>query len=422
MPITHIIRSYKILQQIYLLRYITIGFILNMMMIALFILQIRLPILSLISVLALMGIFNLYTRALITRRPEVSEHLLFIQILFDIGAFSLVLFFSGGASSPFTFIYLISLAIAATVIPGKRTWILTATTILCYSLLLKFYQPLEYAVHDHSSMHADSQFSQHVLGMWFGFMLSALVVSWFITYLAQELRNRDQSIADARQRELRDQQVLTLGALAAGTAHELGTPLASLSIVTGDLTDGFDAQQYPELFNNQAILRSQIQRCKTILSRLSSATGQTQAVQGCAKPADEFLREVILQWKQQSPKHEYHTEIKLDNPFARLLYDQTVCQSLINLLNNSAQVSTEPLQIQLKENGQTIELSIHDQGDGMSDEQIAMAGEVSFSNKPDGLGIGLYIAITTMNRIGGDISFNRQAQGGNETLVTMPII
>ena len=80
-------------------------------------------------------------------------------------------------------------------------------------------------------MQHDGQFSQHVLGMWFGFMVSAMLVTWFITNLSRVLKQREKDIADARQRELRDQQMVTLGTLAAGTAHELGTPLASLAII-----------------------------------------------------------------------------------------------------------------------------------------------------------------------------------------------
>lgn len=414
--------SSRILQQLYLLRNITLLFILLMGAIALYGLGINLPVFPLSSILLIMAVVNLYTRLMIDSGREVTERLLFIQLLVEILSFSLILYFSGGATNPFTFFYLIPLAISATVIPGRATWALTLLTVALYSLLVKFYVPLSYQLHTHQMPASSGQFSQHVWGMWFGFIVSALLVSWFITHLSRELKQRDQAIADAQQRELRDQQMITLGTLAAGTAHELGTPLASLAIIAGDITEGFDPQQHPELFENQQILRGQIQRCKEILSVLSDSSGESRAESGRAMPIQEFLELIMQQWRTQYLDSHAITEFELSHPESTLIYDRTLSQAMINLLNNAADAASAPIEvIASTENGQ-LNINIIDNGVGLSDQQIALAGQVCFSNKPGGLGIGLFLAITTIRRCGGEVSFSRLPSGGSCTRAQLPLL
>ncbi len=418
----HFNSSTRILRQLYFLRNITITFIVVMMTVALVGLKINLPVIPLSIIILIMAVTNLITRLIIDSGKEISEKLIFFQLLLEILSFSFILFFSGGATNPFTFFYLIPLAISATVIPGLSTWILTSITVILYSLLLKFYSPLTYEVHDHQAMLHDGQFSQHVLGMWFGFMVSAMLVTWFITYLSKELKHREKAITDARQRELRDQQMVTLGTLAAGTAHELGTPLASLAIITGELTDGFSKEEHPDLFENQAILHGQIQRCKKILSVLSDTTGESRADAGYLMPVKTFYELVIQHWLEQRPDIQFDTKSEsLETPL-QLLYDKTISQAIINLLNNAADASSESLEIHTKIEDKALLIEIKDTGKGLTEQQIAMAGEVSFSNKPDGMGIGLFLAITTIRRSGGSIEFKSRQSVGTCTLVRLALI
>ncbi len=415
--------SAKILRQLYFLRIITISFIFMMIVLAVAILDIHLPVLPLGIILLLMVATNLVTRYFIRHTGGRSFQLIYAQLLLEILLFAGILYFTGGATNPFTFFFLISLAIAATVIPGWPTWSLTALTVLLYSLLLKFYVPLAYQGHEHHhDMTAAGQFSQHILGMWFGFLVSAVLVTWFITYLAKELKQRDLAITEARQRELRDQQMVTLGTLAAGTAHELGTPLASLAVVSGEITDGYDPDRDAELFDNQRILLDQINRCKTILSVLSESAGESRADAGHLLPLSDFVDQVLEQWRTQRADVGHHYARDLDASGAQLLYDKTISQALINLLNNAADATVDPIEINARSDAGNLLLEINDNGSGMSDEEIAKAGDTSFSSKPDGMGIGLFLAITTIRRAGGSVRFRRRQSGGTSTLIELPLL
>jgi len=397
-------------------------FMLGLMFVARWLLDIQLPLFPLAAILLVLAGTNLITRAFIRKGGEATDQVLFFQLLIDILCFSLILYFTGGATNPITFFYLIPLAIAATMIPGLLTWLLTAVTVIFYSLLLEYYVPLTYSGHEHHTMTGEGHFNQHVLGMWFGFLVSAMLVTWFITYLSKELKQRNQDIADARQRELRDQQMITLGTLAAGTAHELGTPLASLAIITGELTDGYDPVEHPELFENQKILRDQIKRCKKILAVLSDSAGDSRADSGHSMELGEFLLLIMQQWQAQYPEASAITRFKLPDQKVRLLYDRIISQALLNLLNNAADAATAPIEVEAGVDQNTLQFKILDNGSGITDEQIAMAGQVSFSSKPGGLGIGLYLAITTIRRSGGNVSFNRRDSGGSCTLVQLPLL
>ena len=413
-----------ILRQLYLLRNITITFITLMAVFAYFGLGIRLPLIPLTVILVIMAVTNLITRLTIDAKQAPNLNIIFFQLLVEIGSFSLILYFAGGATNPFTFFYLIPLAISATVIPGRRTWILTGLTLLLYSLLLKYYVPLGYQMHDHSmAPGSDSQFNQHVIGMWFGFIVSAMLVTWFITYLARELKRRDEAIYEASQRELKDQQMVSLGTLAAGTAHELGTPLASLAIVAEDLTDGYDPETDADLYANQEILCQQISRCKDILSVLSESAGASRANEGYLMPPMEFIQHTLRHWRTQRP-HAKH-ELKEDSSHeaaGQVLYDTTLLQSVTNLLNNAADACNEPIGIAVSCSDNRLRISIHDCGPGLTEEQLAVAGDAGFSSKPEGLGIGLFLAINTIKRSGGTVRFKAHDQQGTITLVELPLI
>ncbi len=413
--------SLRILRQLYLLRNILIVFILLMIGLAVYGLDIRLPILPLTVVLLIMAITNLLTRWLIRSGRAISDRQLFAQLLVEIIAFTGILYFTGGATNPFTFLYLIPLAIAATVIPGKPTWLLTGLTFVLYSLLLKFYQPLGYDMQPHQGGMRDNAFSTHVIGMWFGFLLAATLVTLFVTWLSRELKRRDHAIEEAKRREIRDQQLVALGTLAAGAAHELGTPLGSMALIVGDLTEGLDPQQHPQLFEDQKLLREQIQRCKQILSVLSDRAGETRADAGGLMAAGDMLQGIVERWRQQRPQTNVRLDLDIREP-AQLLYDKPMEQALVNLFNNAADAGNERVQIQVRRDGNWLLIDIADSGPGLSEEQIAMAGEQTFSSKPDGMGIGLFLAITTLRRSGGEIRFESTPGKGALTRVRLPLM
>ncbi len=161
------------------------------------------------------------------RGGPVGDAELFFELLADVGCLTALLYLSGGSTNPFVSLYLLPLTIAAAALPARYAWSMAGLTVTGYTLLLFFFRPLG---HD-QSMHS-SAFNLHILGMWITFLVSAMLIASFVTTMSASIRVRDRELAAARERALRDEQVLALGTFAAGAAHELGTPLATIAVLS----------------------------------------------------------------------------------------------------------------------------------------------------------------------------------------------
>ncbi len=404
------------LRSLLLLRSIGIGAQILVIMLANYGFDINLPLLPLLIILGLLTGWNLYSWLQSSDKIQNSEGYFFIQLTIDVLTLSAILYFTGGATNPFTWLFLLPIIIAATTLPALYVWSMAFITIVSYSLLMHYYLPLEY-IHPNET----SDFNQHIFGMWFGFIFSALTVAYFISEMAQNLRQRDRRLARAREQQLRDERLVALGTLATGAAHELGTPLATMTIISDELEDEYNAIHYPELNRQLGIIRQQIKRCKTALSTLSASSGEIQAQSGRAIVVHDYLLQIIRQWQTQRPGIRFTHHFKPDCENVLILADQTLSQALINILNNAADASPEAVSFQAHWNTGTLEIRIKDRGEGISALASNRLGKEPFSSKQQGLGLGLFLAHATIKRLGGNITlFNREG-GGVCTLISLPL-
>jgi two-component system sensor histidine kinase RegB len=374
------------------------------------------PILPLFGIIGLMAAVNIWTWQRARGDTEIKDAELFFQLIFDVFALTGVLYFTGGATNPFAWFFLIPLMIAATVLSQWVTWLMAALTTACYSLLMFKFLPLSGQAH----MHHDSGFSQHVFGMWFGFVLSAVLVAWFIVGMAQSLRERDRALASARERALRDEQLIALGTLATGAAHELGTPLATMAIVTGELKRSYNLPDPVQ--DKLQILQSQVLRCKEALSVISASAGTAQAEGGNVVPVSVFIEQVISLWKGQRIDRELTTSLQPHHAKAQILNERTLQQSIINLLNNAADASPDNLQLNAAWDTNQLTIEILDRGPGLHPENTQAFDQQQNSNKEHGMGLGLFLTHATIQRLGGDIELIDRVDGGNCTRIRLPLI
>ena len=229
-----------------------------------FALEVPLPLATLACISAALAAMNAMTLVRLRGEAEVGDGELFAQLLADIAALAGMLYFTGGWANPFVSVFLLPLVIGATLVPARLVWLLAGAAFSAYSLLVFFYVPLP---HDHA--HHGSEFTAHVLGMWVSFVLSAAAVAYFVVRMGASLRARDRLLAETRERILREQQVLALGTLAAGAAHELGTPLSTIAVLAQELESAPDIpERHPA---DLTVLRGQVTQCKRIISELAGA-------------------------------------------------------------------------------------------------------------------------------------------------------
>ncbi len=368
----------------------------------------------LLVIATLVGI-NFFTWLRLRSDKPVSNLELFIQLGVDVMALSILLFYSGGSTNPFVSLYLLPLVIAAATLPARFTWGMASLTTACYSLLMVYFIPLPHSHMDHNS---DSAFNTHVLGMWLGFVISAVVVAYFVVKMAQAVRSRDVMLARVREEILRNERIVALGTQAAGAAHEMGTPLSTMAVVIGEMRhDLKDAP--PAVHDNLNILDEQVRGCKRILDKIMA----NAQVSGAAalQPVDELMTEVLDEWQLLRPtaQYQYHNAGKPTPPLTSV--DVTLRAALMNLLNNAADASPQNIEIHTDWDDASFTLEIRDFGEGLSGEAALKAGSAFFTTKTEGRGLGLFLANATIERMGGTVRLFNREEGGATTQLILPI-
>lgn len=386
----------------------------------------------------------------------VTDQEYLLHILVDIGLLTAILYFSGGATNPFVSYYLVPLSISAAILPWAYTWSVAGISLSCYSALLFFYKPidaLQPSLHQHGSL--SSNLNLHILGMWLNFMLSAALITYFVVKMASALRQQEARLGARREDELRDEQIVAVATLAAGTAHELGTPLATMAVLLQELEqeleqkveqkveqkpDAYRGDQQYALTDKEAatnkqlqediqLLQQQVSHCKHILQKLVTVAEKRSHKQQQAVAVTDFMQQVTEHWQILHPELLLHYSIKgsLNKPSTDLvqapiiLTEQTLEQAVTNLLNNAADACHKQVELELAWDNNCIYIIIRDDGDGIPVKVAEQMGKPFISTKQKGLGLGLFLSHATISRYGGTIKLVNATQGGTQAELTLPI-
>jgi two-component system, sensor histidine kinase RegB len=365
-------------------------------------------------VIAVLIALNLRTWARMRRGNPVADAELFFELLADVACLTALLYLSGGSTNPFVSLYLLPLTIAAAALPARYAWSMAGLTVLCYTLLLFFFRPLG---QDHS-MHSNA-FNLHILGMWVTFLVSAVLIASFVTTMSASIRARDRELAAARERALRDEQVLALGTFAAGAAHELGTPLSTIAVLSREMEN--DHRAVPGLGRDLQLLRAQVDNCKRIITGLTTAAGQARAEHVSRQDVRTFLDEVIGKWTLLRPQVKLAVTWQGVGAVPEIISGETISQALINILNNAADASPHAVEIEASWSTDALTIEVRDRGPGITEDISAQAGRRPISTKSEGRGIGLFLANATIDRLGGSVALFNRNGGGGCTRVTIPL-
>ena len=345
------------------------------------------------------------------RAVPIGDTEFFIHLLADIAFFSILLFFSGGASNPFVSYLLIPISIAAITLSRGYSIAIAVIALLCYSLLLKYYVSIAALAPGH---HQATGNSLHILGMWANFAISAAIIIYFISRMAATLKQQEQEIAMRRDAQLRDEQLLAVGTLAAGTAHELGTPLNTMKLIVDEML--LDTGNQADV----VLLNQQIEQCKTTLKQLLTTAEESQSTKLEARPVQDYFDNVLARWQLMRPLLQTRIQFT-DSPAVNAVFHPTIAQSILNLLNNAADAS-ERVDIDLGWNTEMATISIRDFGAGLDTDKMEMLGQPFVTDKADGLGLGLFLSQATLTRFGGTVSLQNAPEGGTLTQISLPLV
>ncbi|VAX09937.1 Sensor histidine kinase PrrB (RegB) [hydrothermal vent metagenome] len=411
------------LHRLLILRAITIGGEVIVLALAILKLEMALPVIPIAIIISAHGVINGISWLRLHRPRPVTMREFFAQLVLDVLALSALLYFAGGSTNPFVSLLLLPLVIVATTLPRRYVWSMAVLIVASYSLLMIQYSPL-LQVHSH---HGGNDFNLHVLGMWFGFLLGVGMIIFFVVKMADSLREREHTLAEAREQALRDEQMVALGTLAAGAAHELGTPLSTMAVLSKEMEQIYQdpkqvaQQELSELPEKLRILRQQVDRCKETLSVISAATGQLRAESGSRVALDVYLQEVLSQWHNMRPTARIEHHFHGSQPAPQIVAERVLSQAIISILNNAADASIEDIELEGRWDKQQLIIEISDRGSGLSEDVSARVGKTLFTTKEEGQGVGLFLAHSVVKRLGGSVRLSNREGGGVHTCIELPL-
>ena len=364
------------------------------------------------------GVFVLVNIARMLRLRKTSQWEFFCELCADVSALALILYFSGGVSNPFASLFLVFLTIGAMLLSAHLSWLLAAVMLSLYGFLVFNFRPM---IHRHDpSSNGNPFLDLHTVGAWITFALSAIIIATLLVKMVASLRERERRLAAAREESLRNERVVALGVFAAGTAHELGTPLATIATIARELERRLGAST--EMHTMLQSLRTQVDVCKRHLTSLTQKSGVERSEQCALQPANEFLAEALRDWQVMRPEARIEFSGSPSKIAPNIIAEPTLKQALISVLNNAADASPDKIEVNAHWSADKIKLDVLDNGPGICDTDLPRLGHVTFSTKDTGLGLGLYLARVTLERFGGSLTLNNRPNGGVQASLLIPVV
>ncbi|MEO8729051.1 MAG: ATP-binding protein [Rhodoferax sp.] len=377
---------------------------------------IHLPLGTMFLLLGCLTAFNAVSLLRTKIFHEVSNGELFFALLVDVGILTAQLYLSGGATNPFTFLYLLQVTLGAMLLQAWSTWTMVAIAASCFGGLAFFGKPLALPL-DHDR----GLYSPYIQGMLICFVLNAALLVIFITRIGRNLRARDSHLADLRQRAAEEEHIVRIGLLASGAAHELGTPLATLAVILGDWRHMEPFTKDPELLLEINEMQNQLLRCKAIVSNTLLSAGEARGEFSVKTTICKFLNDLVEEWRATRPVYAF----SYTNEFSQdllMVSDLALKQMVYNVLDNALDASPRWIQLKASCDAETLTLAVADEGPGFAPAMLAHLGKPFQSSKGRaGGGLGLFLVLNVARTLGGNVTACNRPEGGALVTISLPL-
>lgn len=401
------------MRQLVQLRWLAVGGQLVTILVVYFVFGVPLPLTEMVAVAALLAGANLVT-LLALPRHRVTNVEMTLALLVDMGALAVQLYLSGGMMNPFSLLFLLQVVLGAILLEFWSVWLLVAAATLCVVALGFAHRPLIFP----ASLGGNSA-DLYTVGRWLAFVLAAVLLTLFIGRISRNLRARDAYLDDLRRRTIEEDGIVRMGLFASGAAHELGTPLATLSVILGDWRRMPQIAGDAELATELEEMHSEVERCKTIVGDILRSAGEPRGEAMAREYAVEFLQKLVAEWRATYPE----TELALDYAnagSATVAAEPELRQAIWNLLENAADVSPKSIELLAELKTDMLIIAVRDQGPGFTPDEAAKIGQPFRSAKGAGHGVGLFLATNVARQLGGRLVAENLATGGAEVRIELP--
>ncbi len=404
------------LLQLVQLRWLAVAGQLATILLTHFAFGIVLPLAAMLAVLAGLVALNV-TGLLRLRLPNpITNGELFGVLLIDVAALSAQLYLSGGATNPFISLFLLQVVLGSVLLDRWSSWMLVVATSIAFAILTSIYRPIVLPPGMDRPL-----FALHIQGMWVCFALVAVLLVMFVTRINGNLRARDAHLADIQRQAVEEEHIVRIGMLASGAAHELGTPLSSLSVILGDWRRIDAIAGDPDLVHDVEQMQAEVQRCKAIVTSILLSSGDPRGEESAATTVRALFDRAIADWAsaRDFTGARYADRFGPDVP---IVSDVVLQQAVFNLLDNAAEVSPHGIDIRLARDGDTLALRVRDQGPGFFAEQLANLGKPYNSSKPGlGRGLGLFLVGNVARKLGGTLAAHNLPDAGAAVTLRLPL-
>ena len=354
-----------------------------------------------ISVLA-----NITASLFFPESKRLSELENVFMILFDLFQLAFLLYLTGGLNNPFSFLLVAPVVVSAAALKRQSTIIIGSAAILIVTLLSSFYVPLENQAGKLLSIP-----DIFLFGNWIAIITGVVFLAFYSTRVTSELNTMSDALFATQTALSREQKLTDLGGVVAAAAHELGTPLATIKLTSSELIE--ELKNFPELLDDALLIRDQADRCGNILNSMGS-TGKDDLQMHQA-----LLAEIIREAAEPHSKRGITIETKIsddhkggiDEP--HLIRRPEIIHGLRNMIQNAVDFATSKVWVESSWTKETITIIIADDGYGYPANLLGRLGDPFLTAKIgkqnrqgyEGMGLGLFIAKTLLERTGAKISF-----------------
>ncbi len=417
------------------IRIIAIFAQLLLIVVALEYLAIQLPLNFLMGIIFIEIIFQLYShyrvkagiKGGIKRIRQVVNFEVFIHILIDSLILATLIYYSGGANNPFIYLLFVFIALGTIMLSARYLVAVTVLQLTLYSLLHNYQQPLYLG--DSSPL---VSFHLHMAGMWINFAFTAILITAFGLIARKAMSKREKQIHRLREKQLKDEQILSLGIMASGAAHELATPLSTMAIIVEDINHETDVSE--SLHQDMDLLSQQIDSCRNIIQNLREKSRHTRnqlvIQQEESEDSKQYLKQqlqlIIDNWLVYRPQIDLHQDWGSKFEAANIDLTISVEQAITNLLNNAADASLanscDRVGVYCNIHQYQLIIEITDFGKGLTPEMRASLGaNIQESRKSGGLGWGLFLSNASIERVAGEVHLLETESGGTLTRINLPL-
>ncbi len=376
----------------------------------------ELPLTAIMAIMSATVVTNLALMICLRTVEALPRWLIFGVLLMDVVLLTAMLSLTGGHHNPFSLLFLIHVAMAVVVLPARWTWMIFGESLFCYSILYVVYVPLSESPTLPAWMLP--------AGDWVAVAIASGLIVYFIGRLRATLRDREEQMAAMQQRMTVSERLASLTTLAAGAAHEMGTPLGTIAVVTHELERQAVKLNLPaQAIEDVRLIRDEVTRCRRILDRMNIDNLQRSDEPAVTLSMDDLLTEIRSELK---PGQNEMLNLTVDAKLTSLTVRRdALVQSVGILVQNAFDASEQKhtqVSLSFRVEGDDVQVAIEDQGVGMSDEQMKHLGEpfVTTKGPQRGMGLGLFLARLMAEHMGGSLKLRSAVGKGTTSTLTFP--